>query len=134
MWYFLFPVVVQTCQLQASGIYYRHRGCIHWWNVVRKKGKRSRWVSWLCVKTLNVSVAMIYSNNTLYHIRLVGFYLVCLSCVCVYVDQNKGTLPPSPGQDFMGPYRNTTPLLYDSKFAHDQKNPPPWLNCHGCIW
>ena len=58
--------------------------------------------------------------------------LSSLSCVCVYVDQNKGTLPPS--QDFMGPYQNATPLLYDSKFAHDQKDPPPQLNCHGCIW
>ena len=42
---------------------------------------------------------------------------------------------PSPSsQDFMGPDENTTPLLYDSKSAHDQKDPPPQLSCHGCIW
>ena len=39
-----------------------------------------------------------------------------------------------PGQDFMGPDQNATPLLYDSKFAYDQKDPPSQLNCHGCIW
>ena len=32
--------------------------------------------------------------------------------------------PPPPGQDFMGPDQNATPLLYDSKSAHDQKDPP----------
>ena len=58
--------------------------------------------------------------------------LSSLSCVWMYVDQNLGTL--HPGQDFMDLYQNSTPLLYDSKFAHDQKDPPPWLNCHGCIW
>ena len=57
--------------------------------------------------------------------------LSSLSCVWMYVDQNLGT---PPGQDFMDPYQNATPLLYDSKFAHNQKDPPPQLNCHGCIW
>ena len=41
---------------------------------------------------------------------------------------------PLSGQDFMGPDQNATPLSYDSKFAHDQKDPPTWLNCHGYIW
>ena len=34
-------------------------------------------------------------------------------------------LGDSPGQDFMGPDQNATPLLNDSKFAHDQKTPLP---------
>ena len=65
-------------------------------------------------------------------------------------------LGDAPGQDFMGPYQNTTPLLYDCRFAITKRPPPPsltvmgaygnatpllkpifqtadWPNCHGCI-
>ena len=32
--------------------------------------------------------------------------------------------PPPPGQDFMGLYQNTTPLLYDCRFDMTKKTPP----------
>ena len=32
--------------------------------------------------------------------------------------------PPPPGQDFMGPYLNTAPLLYDCRFDMTKKTPP----------
>ena len=38
-----------------------------------------------------------------------------------------------PPPDFMGLNQNTTPLLYDSKFAMTEKTLPQ-LNRHGCIW
>ena len=31
-----------------------------------------------------------------------------------------------PSQDFMGPYQNATPLLYDHRFAMTKKT--PWLS------
>ena len=36
--------------------------------------------------------------------------------------------PPPPGQDFMGPDQNATPLLYDFKFAMTKKTPPAKLS------
>ena len=37
-----------------------------------------------------------------------------------------------PSQDFMGPYQNATPILYDCRFDMTKKTPQS--NCHGCIW
>ena len=57
--------------------------------------------------------------------------LSSLSCVCVYVDQNMGT--PQARISWVH-----TKMLHHfcmtPKFAHDQKDPPPRLNYHGCIW
>ena len=57
--------------------------------------------------------------------------LSSLSCMCVYVDQNKGT-PPQLG------FHGSAPKCYTTfvwlQICLWPKRPPPWLNCHGCIW
>ena len=105
-----------------------------WANIVNVRNKLKKIFSYLCGKPWKIKARL--------HVPSTSPFFSCasakaerslssLSCVWMYVDQNLGNPPARISwiHTKMLHHFCMTPNLPMTK-----KTPPPWLNCHGCIW